>query len=83
MAEVTTIKGGHAAQHQNALTSAEEIRHLQGVGDHWTVTCRNVPLPPPGAEWGAFPEYTFEIGQQALRAAIAEISDLYVALSAM
>jgi hypothetical protein len=75
MAEVTTIKGGQAAQHMTL--------RIQGVGDHWTVTCRNVPLPPPGAEWGAFPEYTFEIGQQALRAAIAEIGDLYVALSAM
>jgi len=111
MAEVTTINGGQASRHQNALISAHEVRHLadalrfalsspdrdgtvslfddgmtlriEGFGDRWTVTCRNVPSPPPGAKWSAFPEYSFEIGQQALRAAIAELGDLYMALAAM
>lgn len=46
--------------------------HSAGDGRS-TITCRPVPLPPPGAKWRTFPEFTFDIGSQELERARGDL----------
>jgi len=43
---------------------------------NWTITCRPVPLPAPGATWRRFPEFAFEVGRQEIEHARRSLWDL-------
>ena len=46
----------------------------------WTITCRPVPLPPPGATWRTFAEFTFEVGRNEVEQARHSLWELAAAL---
>lgn len=46
--------------------------HGAGEGSS-TITCRPVPLPPPGATWRTFPEFSFDVGSQELELARGDL----------
>lgn len=46
----------------------------------WTITCRPVPLPTPGAPWRTFPEFTFEVGPKEVERARHSLWELATAL---
>jgi len=42
----------------------------------WTITCRPVPLAPPGATWRIFREFSFEVGREEIEQARRSLWDL-------
>ena len=46
------------------------------VDETWNVTCRPISLPPPGAGWKTFPEFSFVVDRTSLERARREAGAL-------